>query len=71
MTETVTRDIIFEPYNNIRTIATDQGHDYTTEGLLDYLFFEKYYELIATDWSKQQKPDVDPKSIQQTNFTGI
>ena len=43
--------------------------DYTTECLLVYPYFKKYYKLIAIDLSKQQKLDADPKAI-QVNFTG-
>ena len=57
-------------YDNIRKIATDQGDDYTTGCLLDYPYFKKYCQLIATELSKQQKLDADPKAIQQINFTG-
>ena len=45
-------------YDKIRKIATGQGDDYTTETLLDYLYFEKYNKL-----SKQQKLDADLKAI--------
>ena len=45
-------------HDKIRKIATGQGDDYTTETLLDYPYFEKYYKL-----SKQQKLDADPKAI--------
>ena len=50
-------------YDNIRKIATGQGDNYTTGCLLDYPYFKKYYNLIATDLSKQQKLDTDPKAI--------
>ena len=53
----------------ITLIATCQGHDYTNGCLLDSPYFEKYYKLIAADLSKQQKPDTDPKAMQQINFT--
>ena len=49
------------PYENIRKIATG--------GLLDYAYFKNYYKMIATDLSKQQAVDADPKAIQQINFT--
>ena len=52
-----------------RLVATAQGDDCTTAYLLDYPYFKKYYKLIATDLSKQQKLDEDLKAIQQTNFT--
>ena len=54
--------------DNIRKIATGQGDDYTTGCLLDYLYFRKYYQLIAIDLSKQQKLDADAKAIQHINF---
>ena len=58
-------------YQNIRKIATGQGDDHTTECLLDSPYFRKYRKLIATDLSKQQKLDSDPKAIQQINFNEI
>ena len=56
-------------YKNIRKIATDQGDDYTTVCLLDYIYFKNYYKMIAVDLSKQQALDADPVAIQQNNFT--
>ena len=56
-------------YENIRKIATGQGDDYTTGCLLDYIYFKKYYKMIAIDLSKQQALDSDPKAIQHINFT--
>ena len=56
-------------YKNIRKIATDQGDDYTTGCLLDYIYFKNYDKMIAVDLSKQQALDSDPKAIQQINFT--
>ena len=41
-------------YGNIREIATSQGDDYTTGCLLDYLYFKKYYKMIAVNLSKQK-----------------
>ena len=32
-------------------------------------YFKKYYKMIATDLSKQQALDADPKAIQKINFT--
>ena len=56
-------------YEYIRKVATDQGNDYTTGCLLDYIYFKNYYKMIAIDLSKQQALDADPKAIQQINFT--
>ena len=56
-------------YENTRKVATGQGDDYTTGCLLDYIYFKNYYKMIAVDLSKQQALDVDPKAIQQINFT--
>ena len=36
-------------YDNFRT---DQGDDYKFGCLVGYLYFKKYYKLIATDLSK-------------------
>ena len=57
-------------YDNIQKIATGQGDDYTTVCLFDYNYFYNYYKMIAIDLSKQQALDVDPKTIEQINFTG-
>ena len=57
-------------YDNIQKIATGQGDDYATGCLLDYNYFKKYYNMLATDLKKQQALDADPKAIQQINFTG-
>ena len=57
-------------YDNIHKTATGQADNYTTDYLLDYPYFEKYYKLIAKDLSKQQKLDVDPKLMQQINLSG-
>ena len=57
-------------YDNVRKIATDQGDNYTARCLLDYVYFENYYKMIAIDLSKQQALDADLKAVQQVNFTG-
>ena len=54
---------------NIRKTATGQEYYYTTGCLLDYIYFKKYYKMIAIDLSKHQALDADPKAIQQINFT--
>ena len=56
-------------YKNIRRITTDKGDDYTTGCLLDYSYFNENYKLIAIDLTKQHALDVDPRAIQQINFT--
>ena len=56
-------------YDNIGKTAAGQGDDYTTGSLLDCLLFQKYQKLIAIDLSKQQKLDLDPKAIQNIQFT--
>ena len=37
--------------------------------MLDYSYFKDYYKMIATDLSKQQVLDADPRAIEQINFT--
>ena len=51
-------------------IATGQGDDCTNGCLLDYNYFQEYYNMIAIDLSNQQALDADPKAIQQINFAG-
>ena len=41
-------------YGNIRKIATDQEDDYTTDCLLDYIYFKNYCKMIAIDLSKNK-----------------
>ena len=56
-------------YENIRKIATSQRDDYTTDCLLDYIYFKNYYKMTAVDLSTQQALDADAKAIQHVNFT--
>ena len=56
-------------YENIRKIATDQGVDYTTDCLTDYVYFKNYFKKITIDLREQQALDADPKATQQINFT--
>ena len=60
---------MIKAYEIVRKITIGQGDDYTTDYLLDYSYFKKYYKVIAIDLSKQQALDADPKAIQQINFT--
>ena len=60
---------MIKTYQNIRKITIGQGDDYTTDCLLDYTYFKRYYKMIAVDLSKQQALDADLKAIQQINFT--
>ena len=57
-------------YYEIRKISTEQGDDYTTDGLLNFGYFEKNCRLSIADLSKQKALDADPKAIQQIIFTG-
>ena len=57
-------------YENISKIAIGQGDDYTPGCLLNYQYINDYHKMIAIDLSKQQTLDVDPRAIQQINFTG-
>ena len=56
-------------YENISKSATGQGDEYTTACLLDYSYFADTYKMVAVDLSKEQALDVDPRAIQQLNFT--
>ena len=61
---------LIKQYDEIRKISTGQGDDYTTGCLLDILYFEKDYRLIAVDLSKEKALDADSRAIQQIIFTG-
>ena len=37
--------------------------------MLDYHYFKENYKMIAIDLSRQNELDVDPRAIQQINFT--
>ena len=50
-------------YDAIRKISAGQGDDYTTGCLLDFVYFEKSYRLIAVDLSKQKALDADSRAI--------
>ena len=50
-------------YESIWKITTGQGDDYTIGCLLEYSYFKKHYKMIATDLSKEQALDTDPKAI--------
>ena len=39
----------FKTYENITKIAAGQGDDHTTGCLLDYIYFRKYYKMIAVN----------------------
>ena len=56
-------------YENIRNISTGHMDDYTTGCLLDYSYVKYPYKFIAIDLSKQQALDVNPRVIQEINFT--
>ena len=58
-------------YDEIRTIATRKGDDYTTGCLLDYQYFKDHYQLIAVDLSKQKELEADIRAIQQIKFYGM
>ena len=57
-------------YNNIQKITTDQGDDETTGCLVVYNYVKKH-KMIATDISKQQAWDADPKAMQQIKLQEI
>ena len=56
-------------YENIRKIETGKGGYCTTGCLLDYSYFKENYKMITIDLSQRQVLDVDPRAIQQINFT--
>ena len=57
-------------YGNIQKITIGQEDDDTTGCLLDHIYFKENYKFIATDLSKYQALDADPKAMQQMNLKG-
>ena len=62
--------IYMRTYGNILKITIGQGDDYTIGCLLDYPYFKQHFKMISIDLNQQQVLDVDPRPIQQINFTG-
>ena len=61
---------MIKQYDEEKKVSTGQGDDYTTDYLLDFVYFRESYKLIAADLSKQKALDTDPKAIQKIVFTG-
>ena len=57
-----------EKYRELKKVMIGKGEDYTTGSLLDFNYFDKHYELVAVDLSKQKELDADPRAIQQIEF---
>ena len=57
-------------YDNIWKIAIGQGYDYTTGCSLDYPYFKEHYKMLVIYFGKQHVLDTNPKTIQETSFTG-
>ena len=57
-----------EKYRELKKVMIGKGEDYTTGSLLDYNYFDKHYNLVAVDLSKEKELDADLRAIQQTEF---
>ena len=57
-----------ENYRELKKVMIRKGGNYTTGSLLDFNYFDKHYELVAVDLSKQKELDADPRAIQQIEF---
>ena len=57
-----------EKYRELKKVMIGKGEDYTTGSLLDFNYFDKHYELVAVDLSKQKELDLDLRAIQQIEF---
>ena len=49
-----------------KLIEISRNNDYTTENLLDFSYYQNYYNLIGTDFSSQTNAMI----LQQVNFVG-
>ena len=61
---------LIKQYDEIRKVSPGQNDDYTTRCLLDHMYFQDNYKLIAVDLRKQKALDADPRAIQQIVFQG-
>ena len=61
---------LIKQQDEIRKVSTGQGDGYTTCCLLDFVYFEKKFRLVAVDLSKQKVLDADSRAIQHIIFTG-
>ena len=57
-----------EKYRELKKVMIGKGEDYTTGSLLDFNYFDKHYNLVAVDLSKQKELDADPRAMQQIEF---
>ena len=62
---------LIKQYDEVRKVSTGQSDDYSTEYLLDYVYFKDNYRLIAADLSKQKNLPANPRVSQQTVFQGV
>ena len=58
-------------YDELRKFSTEHVDHYTTESLLDYLYFKDNYWLIVVILSKQKPLDADPRTIHQILFQRV
>ena len=52
-----------EKYRELQKVMIGKGEDYTAGSLLDFNYFNKHYNLISVDLSKQKELDADPRAI--------
>ena len=57
-----------EKYRELKKAMIGEGEDYTSGSLLDFIYFDKHYKLVAIYLSKQKELDADPRAIQQIEF---
>ena len=61
---------LIKQYDEVRKVLTEQGDDYTSFRLSDFVYFLKNYKLTAANLSKKNPLDADSRAIQQIIFTG-
>ena len=55
-------------YNELLEMKTGRSEDYSTGCLLDYDYYNKYFNIVGIDLSHQAVLDSDPKIDQQIEF---
>ena len=57
-----------EKYRELTKVMIGKGEDNTTGSLFDFNYFNKHYQLVTVDLSKQKELDADPRAVQQIEF---
>ena len=58
-------------YRELKKVMIGKERRLYYRSLLDYIYFDQHYKLVAVDLPKQNELDADPKAIQQIEFKNM